>query len=74
VSAKTKQWTGRIKQAAGSLTGNKKMERKGRADRLSGGAKQRATRAKGKVGQMIHNAADAVKGALGTGEGRSPRR
>ena len=74
MSAKTKQWTGRIKQAAGSLTGNKKLERKGKADRLSGEAKERVTRAKGKVGQMIHNAADAVKGALGTGKGRSPRR
>jgi len=66
VSAKTKQWTGRIKQAAGSLTGNKRLERKGRADRVSGAANERVTRAKNKVGQMIGTAGDALKGRVRT--------
>jgi uncharacterized protein YjbJ (UPF0337 family) len=74
VSAKTKQWKGRIKQAAGSLTGNKKLEREGRADRLSGEANERLTQAEGKLGNMIDKAADTVKGAIRTGKGRSTRR
>jgi len=66
VSAKTKQWAGRIKQAAGRLTGNKRLERKGRAERVSGAAKERVTRAKNKVGQMIGTAGDALKGRVRT--------
>jgi uncharacterized protein YjbJ (UPF0337 family) len=61
VSAKTKQWAGRIKQAAGRLAGNKRLERKGRAEQVSGAAKERVTRAKNKVGQMIGTAGDALK-------------
>jgi len=74
VSAKTKQWKGRIKQAAGTVTGNKKLEREGRADRRSGEAERRLTQATDKVGEMIDKAADAAKGAIRTGKGRSPRK
>jgi len=74
VSTKTKQWKGRIKQAAGTVTGNKKLEREGRADRLSGEATQRVTQAKNKVDAMIDKATDAVKHAIGTRKGRSSRR
>jgi len=68
VSAKTKQWKGRIKQAAGTLTGSKKLEREGRADRLAGQTQERLDRAKGKVDEMIDKAADALKGTIGTGK------
>ena len=74
MGAKTKRWTGRIKQAAGTLTGNRKLEREGRADRRTAEAEKRLIRAKGKVGEMIDNAADAVKGTIGTGKGKSRRR
>ena len=73
MGAKTKRWTGRIKQAAGTLTGNRKLEREGRADRRSAEAEQRLAQARGKVDKMIDNAADAVKGTIGTGKGRSRR-
>jgi uncharacterized protein YjbJ (UPF0337 family) len=69
-----RQWKGRIKQAAGTVTGNKRLEREGRADRLSGEAKQRVAQAKSKVDEMIDKATDAVKHAIGTRKGRSPRR
>jgi uncharacterized protein YjbJ (UPF0337 family) len=74
VNTKTKQWKGRIKQAVGTVTGNKKLEREGRADRRSGEAEERLTQATDKVDEMIDKAADAVKGAIGTGKGRSPRK
>ena len=74
MGAKTKRWTGRIKQAAGTLSGNRKLEREGRAERRSAEAEERLTQARGKVDKMIDNAADAVKGSIGTGKGRSRRR
>jgi uncharacterized protein YjbJ (UPF0337 family) len=74
MGARTKRWTGRIKQAAGTLTGNRKLEREGRADRRSAQAEERLTVARGKVGKMIDHAADAVKGTIGTGKGTSRRR
>ena len=73
MGAKTQQWKGRIKQAAGGLTGNKKLEREGRADRRVGEAKERLTHARGKVDEVVDKAADAVKGTLGTGKGSTPR-
>lgn len=74
MGAKAKRWTGRIKQAAGTLTGNRKLEREGWADRRSGEAEERLTQARSKVNKMIDKAADALKGTIGTGKGRSPRR
>lgn len=72
MSAKTKQWKARIKQAAGTLTGNKKLEREGRADRATGEAKQRLAQTKRKIDEVIDKAADAVKGAIGTGKDTPP--
>jgi uncharacterized protein YjbJ (UPF0337 family) len=66
MSAKRKQWTGRIKQAAGSLTGHKRLEREGAADRRSGQAEERIAQVKGKVNETIDKAASAVKGVLRT--------
>jgi uncharacterized protein YjbJ (UPF0337 family) len=68
MSAKTKQWAGRIKQAVGSLTGRKRLEREGAADRRSGQAEERIARAKGKVDETIDKAAGVVKGVLRTGK------
>ena len=74
MGAKTKRIAGRIKQAAGTLSGNRKLEREGRTDRVSAEAEERLTQARGKVGEMIDTAADAVRGTIGTGRGRSRRR
>jgi uncharacterized protein YjbJ (UPF0337 family) len=74
MSAKRKQWKGRIKQAAGTLTGRRKLEREGGADRRSGEAEERVDQAKGKLDETIDRAANAVKGALGIGEDGSPRK
>lgn len=74
MSAKAKRWTGRIKQAAGTLAGNEKWEREGRADRRSAEAEKRLTEARARVGTMIDNAADAVKTTIGTKGSRSRHR
>lgn len=74
MSAKTEQWKGRIKQAAGNLTGNKRLEREGRADRRSAGAMERLTQARGKVDETVDKAAHAVKDALGASKDAAPRK
>jgi uncharacterized protein YjbJ (UPF0337 family) len=73
VGAKTKQLKGRIKQAAGTLTGNKRLQREGRVDRRSGDAMARLDKATDKVEQVIDKAADAVTDAIHTG-GKARRR
>jgi uncharacterized protein YjbJ (UPF0337 family) len=51
MNTKTQQWKGRIKQAAGTLTGNKKLESEGRADR----------RAADSLGDVIDTATDSLR-------------
>ncbi|HUG83599.1 MAG TPA: CsbD family protein [Euzebya sp.] len=48
---------GRAKEAAGDLTGNKNLQREGRADQVGGKIKQKAEQAKDKAGDAV----DAVK-------------
>jgi uncharacterized protein YjbJ (UPF0337 family) len=67
MGAKTKQLKGRIKQAAGTLTGNKKLERQGRVDRRSGEVMAQLDEATDKVEQVIDKAAESVTDAMHTG-------
>lgn len=64
MSAKTQQWKGRIKQAVGTLTGNRRLEEEGRVDRQAGEAKEQLARAKGKVIGVIDKAASSIEDAL----------
>ena len=54
MGAKSDEAKGRIKEAAGDLTGNKGLKRRGRADRAGG-------KVKGKIGKGI----DKGKGVIG---------
>lgn len=64
MSARTQQWKGRIKQALGSLTGNRRLEEEGRVDRQAGEAKEQLARAKDKVVDVIDRAAGSIEDAL----------
>jgi uncharacterized protein YjbJ (UPF0337 family) len=64
MSARTQQWKGRIKQAAGSLTGNRRLEEEGKADRQAGEAKEELARAKEKLIDVIDKAASSIEDAL----------
>lgn len=55
MGAKSDEAKGRIKEAAGDLTGNKALKRRGRADRAGG-------KVKTKVGEGIDKAKDAIGG------------
>lgn len=58
MSGKTDVVKGRIKEAAGVLTGNDKLRRKGKKDQAVGKGKQAADKA-------LHNAKQAEKEARG---------
>ena len=74
MSAKTSQWKGRIKQAVGSLSGNRKLEREGGAERRAGEIEERLTQATDKASEMIDKAADAVKGTISSSSKSKSRR
>lgn len=64
MSAKTQQWKGRIKQAAGTLLHNQKLEDEGRTDRRTGEAKEQVAKAKNKAIDLIDKAARSIDNAL----------
>ena len=51
---KTDQAKGRIKEAAGDVTGNKDLEREGKVDRVSGEVKEKVGDAVDKVKDVLH--------------------
>ena len=60
MSGETDQATGRIKQAAGDLTGNDDLEREGELDEAAGKAKEFIGDAK----ESLEDAVDSVKKKL----------
>ncbi len=52
-SGKTDQVKGRVKEAAGVLTGDKKLEREGKVDRAAGTVKEKAGRVVDKVKKAL---------------------
>ena len=52
---------GRIKEAAGNLTGDKDLESEGKADRRAGEVKEKLSDAKDKVEEVVEKAADKVE-------------
>ena len=74
MGTRIEQMKGWIKQAAGSLVGNRRLERQGRIERLSGRARQRFDEARDKVGDVIDRSAEAASDAVRPGRnGRRPK-
>ncbi len=59
-SGKIDEVKGRVKEAAGAITGDSKLKREGKADQSAGKAKQAVE----KVQEKAEKAIDAVKDAL----------
>ncbi len=59
---KVDEGKGRVKEAAGSLTGDDSLKNEGKVDRAAGDAKQKVGDAANKVGDAIGDVADKVKG------------
>jgi uncharacterized protein YjbJ (UPF0337 family) len=72
MTGKSEQVKGRIKEAAGSLTGNKDLESEGKSDRLVGEVKEKVDHAKDKVEEVTeklqHKVEEAVDKAKETGK------
>ena len=60
MGGKADQAKGRVKEAAGSLTGNKDLESEGKADRRAGEAKEKLDHAKDRVEEVIDKVRDAL--------------
>ena len=58
--AKKDDAIGRVKQAAGALTGDKDLERDGRRDRAGAKVKEGADKARRAVGRVVDKAKDAL--------------
>ena len=74
MSEKTDQAKGKVKEAVGSLTGNKSLESEGKADRRAGEAKEKLSDAKGKVEEVIDKAERKVEEVIDRGKGASHRK
>ena len=58
---KARNLKGRVKEAAGVVSGNKKLESEGANDRLSGAAQDAAGRVRRKVGEALEKIGKNVK-------------
>ncbi len=61
MGAKSDQVKGQVKEAVGSLTGDKDLESEGKADRRAGEAKEKLGDATDKVEEVIDTAKDKVE-------------
>jgi uncharacterized protein YjbJ (UPF0337 family) len=52
---------GRVKEAAGKLTGNKNLESEGTSERAEGAAQERIGKASRKVGEAIEDLGKKIK-------------
>ena len=59
---KVDEGKGRVKEAAGSLTGDDDLKNKGKVDRTAGETKQKVGDAADKVGDAVTKVADKAKG------------
>jgi uncharacterized protein YjbJ (UPF0337 family) len=61
MAGKTDQVKGQVKEAVGSLTGDKDLESEGKADRRAGETKEKVDHAKDKVEEVIDKAEEKVE-------------
>lgn len=52
---------GRVKEAAGVLTGDRKLERQGAQERAAGAAQESVGKARRKVGELVTGIGKAIK-------------
>jgi uncharacterized protein YjbJ (UPF0337 family) len=64
MGAESDQVKGKVKEAAGMVTGDKDLEAEGKADRRAGEAKEKVDEAKDKVQEVLDKAKDKVEGVI----------
>jgi len=60
-SGTSDQVKGRVKEAAGALTGNKKLKREGKVDQAVGKTKESVEKAAGATKKAIDKATDSIR-------------
>jgi uncharacterized protein YjbJ (UPF0337 family) len=61
IKGKARNVKGRVKDAAGSLTGNRRLESEGEVDRGAGAAQEKLGEARRKVGEAIEDLGDKIR-------------
>lgn len=61
IRGKVKNLTGRVKEAAGIITGNPELENEGAAQRVDGALDEGVGKARRKVGELLDDVADTLK-------------
>ena len=59
-SGKSDEMKGRVKEAAGALTGDQKLKREGKADQAVGKVKQAVEKVKEKTEEVLDDVKDAL--------------
>ena len=62
VGGKVKKAKGKVKEAVGILSGNRKMEREGSVQRAEGAVEEGLGKARRKVGELLTNLGKSIKG------------
>jgi uncharacterized protein YjbJ (UPF0337 family) len=57
--------TGRIKEAAGDLTGDKELQREGKLDQVQGNVKDAIDKVADKAGDAVEKVTDTAKALIG---------
>ena len=60
MSGKTDKAKGRVKEAVGALTGDRKLKREGKLDQAAGNVKDAAEKAKGAAEKAIDHVKDSL--------------
>lgn len=63
LKGKVKDATGRLKEGAGDMTGNDRLENEGRADQAEGNVQETFGKGKRKVGEAVEDTGDRLKGS-----------
>ena len=61
IEGKAENIKGRVKEAAGALTGNRELESEGEIDQAAGEIRHEAGKARRKVGEAIEDLGDEIK-------------
>jgi uncharacterized protein YjbJ (UPF0337 family) len=61
VKGKAKNIQGRVKEAAGTLTGNRRLESEGASERTQGAIRDQAEKARRKIGEAVADIGKKIK-------------
>jgi uncharacterized protein YjbJ (UPF0337 family) len=61
IQGKAENIKGRVKEAAGTLTGNERLESEGASERAEGDLREKAATARRKIGEAVEDLGEKIK-------------